>query len=298
MGTKEKKALAAALLGNSVFGFSFMASKIALGAAQPMVLLGFRFLLAFLVMNLMLLAGKEQVHLKGKPVGLLLLLGLFQPILYFIFESYGIKWTTSGFSGAMIAMVPVVSMAFAASFLRERPKGRQVLFALLSVAGVILISLSGESEGVIEGKGILMLVLTVLSASGYNIVGRKISGDFTAFERTYVMFAMGSLFFGGLMLFTYRESLAAEVLRPLTAPGFLGAVFYLAMVSSVLAFMALNYAMTYLPVAKSTAFTNITTVISIFAGVIFLGEPFGLVSLIGAVMIIVGVYGVNKEQSA
>jgi len=298
MGTREKRAVAAAVLGNGIFGFSFMASKIGLQAAKPLVLLGFRFLTAFFVLNLIWLSGREKLHLKGKPVGALLLMGLFQPILYFIFESYGIRWTTSAFSGSMIAMVPVVSMALAALLLKERPGKKQICFALLSVCGVILISVSGKEEGAVLAKGVLMLLLTVLSSAGYHITGRSISGDFTPFERTYVMFAMGSVFYTILMLFVYRGSLEIEIIGPLRNPSFLGAVFYLAVISSVLAFLALNYAMTYLPVAKSTAFANLTTVISILAGVVFLGEPFGLVSLAGAAMIIAGVYGVNRESQA
>jgi len=98
------------------------------------------------------------------------------------------------------------------------------------------------------------------------------------------------------MLVGYGNHQTQAVWQPLQSPQFLGALFYLAVVSSVLAFLALNYAITYLPVAKSTAFANMTTVISIFAGVLFLKEPFGLPAFIGAVMIIIGVYGVNREQ--
>jgi len=296
MKEQEKKAIAAAILGNVIFGFSFMASKVGLQAAEPMVLLGCRFLTAFLLLNLLLLTGKQKIQLKGKALGPVLLLGLFEPILYFIFESYGIKWTTSAFSGAMIAMIPVVSMVFAIGVLQEIPKKKQVLFAGVSVIGVILVSVTGESQGTIQLRGVIMLVLTVLAAAGYNILARKISGEFTAFERTYVMMGMGSVAFGGWMLWGSRTDLAQTLLMPLQEPKFLLAVLYLAVLSSVLAFLAINYAITYLPVAKSTAFANVTTVISIFAGVIFLKEPFGWISCLGAVMIIVGVYGVTKEQ--
>ena len=58
--------------------------------------------------------------------------------------------------------------------------------------------------------------------------------------------------------------------------------------------MLLNYANNYLPVAKTTAFCNLTTVISLFAGVIFLGEPFGALSLLASVMIVLGIWGVQK----
>lgn len=296
MRQQEKKAIAAAILGNGIFGFSFMASKVGLQITEPMVLLGYRFLIAFFVLNLLLVAGKQKIQLKGKPLLPVLLLGLFEPILYFIFESYGIKWTTSAFSGAMIAMIPVVSMVFAIGALREVPKKKQVLFAGLSVVGVVLVSVTGESQGTIQLRGVFMLILTVLAAAGYNIIGRKISGEFTAFERTYVMLGMGSAGFGGWMLWGSRGNLAEALLRPLQEPRFVAAVLYLSIASSVLAYLALNYAMTYLPVAKSTAFANMTTVISISAGVLFLKEPFGWVSFLGAVMIIIGVYGVNKEQ--
>ena len=57
----------------------------------------------------------------------------------------------------------------------------------------------------------------------------------------------------------------------------------------------LNYANSYLPVAKTTAFCNLTTVISLFAGVVFLGEPFGPVSLAASVMIVLGIWGVQRN---
>ena len=70
---------------------------------------------------------------------------------------------------------------------------------------------------------------------------------------------------------------------------------YLSLFSSILAFLMLNYAATVLPVSKSTAFCNITTVLSVFAGVAFLGESITYVSLIAAAVIIIGVFGVQKS---
>ena len=70
------KATLAGLLGYSIFGFSFLFSKIALETAAPFVLLAARFLLAFLALNLLLLTPSAQLSLRGKPLKLLLLLGL------------------------------------------------------------------------------------------------------------------------------------------------------------------------------------------------------------------------------
>ena len=45
---------------------------------------------------------------------------------------------------------------------------------------------------------------------------------------------------------------------------------------------------------KQIALYALTTVISVFAGVIFLGEPFGWISLAASVVIIAGVWGVQR----
>ena len=73
----------------------------------------------------------------------------------------------------------------------------------------------------------------------------------------------------------------------------------------MVAFLLLNYANTYLPVAKTTAFSNVTTVVSVIAGAVFLGEKITPVTVVSGVMIIAGVMGVqmigmreakNKEE--
>ena len=95
--------LLAALTAATIFGMSFMFSKMALATAAPTVLLAFRFTVAVAAMSLVIalnaLVGKVRgkplfaFSLKGKPVGKLLLLGIVQPVAYFIFENYGILYT-------------------------------------------------------------------------------------------------------------------------------------------------------------------------------------------------------------
>ena len=74
----------------------------------------------------------------------------------------------------------------------------------------------------------------------------------------------------------------------------MGSMVYLSLFSSIAAFLLINFASGELTVAKTTAFCNLTTVISVFAGVIFLGEPFTALSLAASAVIIVGVWGVQK----
>ena len=71
--SKEAKATLAVITSNTVFGFSFVFSKIALGYASPMVLLANRFLIAFLALNLVLLTGKVKLSFRGKKLWKLLI---------------------------------------------------------------------------------------------------------------------------------------------------------------------------------------------------------------------------------
>lgn len=285
--------MAACFTGNAIFGFSFMFSRLAMTAASPLQLLSLRFLFAFALMNLLLLSGKVRVNLRKPSTKWLFVLGVFQPVVYFLCENNGILLTTSSFSGVMIALIPVVSLLFGAVFLREKPTAAQVAFSLLSIGGVIWMALSGSSEGEIRPLGAVLLLGAVLSGVLFNVLSRRLSRDFTAFERTYVMFMIGCTVFTALGLAECGGSVSVLV-APLKTPAFLVSLLYLGGVSSVGAFMLLNYSTTYLSVARTTSFANLTTVVSVLAGVFFLGEPFGWASALACAAILGGVIGVQK----
>ena len=103
---KTTLATLAALAGYSIFGFSFLFSKIALNQATPFVLLAIRFVTAFLLLNLVIFLGRIPFSLKGKPVGMLLVLGIVEPVIYFICENYGIAMTTTSFPASCWAPFP------------------------------------------------------------------------------------------------------------------------------------------------------------------------------------------------
>ncbi len=190
----EKLALLFSFLGYAIFGFSFIFSKEALRIATPFVLLAARFTVAFLIMNGLVLTGKFKVNLRGKSIKLLLLLGIVQPVIYFICENYGIQLLSTSFVGTIIALMPVSSLVLSVILLREKVRLFQVACAVVSVAGVFFTTL-GQAAGSFSWIGFVLLLVAVLAASMFNVLSRKISEEFTAFERTYVMFALGCVTF-------------------------------------------------------------------------------------------------------
>ena len=290
---QQLKAFLAAIVSHGAWGLSFLASRKGLDTAPVFVLLSHRFGLSFIAMNVILLIGGGKVDLKRRTIWKPLLLGIMEPVIYFFGEQYGILHSNTVFSGVMIAMIPIVSTLAAVPILKERITLGQLLFSLLSVGGVIGIGLMNKSSGALDWIGVTALSVAVLSAGAYTLIGRGISRDYTPFERTYIMMGIGAIVFTPLAL-VHTEGSVASFFAPLAQPVYLTAILFLAFVCSVACYFLNSYSITHMTVAKETAFSNLTTAVSVFAGVLFLHEPFTWLGVICCLVIFVGIYGVQK----
>jgi len=294
---KYRAGMAAALGAWSIFGFSFMFSRIILNHIGIESMLMLRFLIAFGIILLLSLTVSQKesapawlrVNLKSKSLLPLVALGLLQPIAYFICEANGVALTNSSFSGMFLATIPVCAMFFGYIFLKERVTALQILFALVSIAGLALLTVGQSSGGTAKLTGVLCLLGAVLAGTLYNILSRHVSANYTAMECTLVMMGMGAAFFTLSAIIRGADLSGAAQLPVILS------LIYLGIISSIAAFLLLNYANSVLPVAKSTAFGNLSTVLSLFAGVIFLHEPLSGTGLIGSALIITGIIGVQKS---
>ena len=291
MQNTKRLSTLSALCAQFIFGFSFMFTKIALGFASPITVIADRYIVAFATMTIVVLFKKIKFK-PSKNIFKLVLMSLFQPVLYFLCESYGIKLTTSGFSSVMISLIPIVSIFAGIIFLKEIPSLMQYVFTFVSVLGVVIMVYSGKADGTVTALGVVLLMGAVISSVLYNVLSRKISKEFTALERTYAMMLIGLVVFASIS-FAENFDNPANVITPFKHPLYTVSVLYLGAVSSVAAFLLLNYANTHLPVSKTTVFSNITTLVSVAAGIVFLDEKLSVVTVISAIMIIAGVWGVQ-----
>lgn len=287
------KPMLAAVGVYTIWGFSFLASKFAQMAATPFVILMYRFDIACLVMALPWIFGRQKVRLRGKNIKGLLLLGLCEPVIYFIGEQYGVRYTNSAFSGVMIALIPIVTLIMASVFLKERPSAPQWAFSVLSIAGVAAITLMAGGGGEIKAAGVAYLALAVLSGSAYAVISRAISDDFTVYERSLVMQLMGAVFYTAAAFVENRADLGA-LTAPLGSGGFVFGALYLSLGASAAGYMLYNYAVSNAPIANVASLCNLTTVLSVAAGVVIFGEPFSAGSAAALAVILIGIWGVQK----
>ena len=95
--TSDKSAQFAAIICNTFWGMSFLASRVTLNYAPVIVILSHRFLLAFLLMSLLLPTRYGHLRFRGRAIWPLLLLGLLEPVLYYIGEIMTIKIGVVGY---------------------------------------------------------------------------------------------------------------------------------------------------------------------------------------------------------
>jgi len=287
------------ILTSSIFGLSFLFSKKALNIVEPFTLLSFRFLVAFLIMSILILFGIIKINYKGKNIKNLFILGLTQPIVYFIFEAYGIQFSSSSQAGLMIALIPIFVTILSAYALKETPSKLQCAFIFLSVSGVVFIVLmNGSSSKGGSLLGIFLLLGAVLSAAVFNILSRKFSVKFSPMELTYAMMAMGAVFFNFVSICNHIGSnMLTQYFSPLKNRSFLVSIAYLGVLSSIIAFFLINFTLSRIEASKSAIFANLSTIVSIIAGVVILKESFKLYHLIGSILILIGVWGTNYVTS-
>ena len=85
---------------------------------------------------------------------------------------------------------------------------------------------------------------------------------------------------------------------PFRESTFLIAVLYQGIGCSVAAFFLSNVAIAKIGVNRTSSFIGVSTVVSVIAGAVILKETFSLNQIIGAVVIIIGVYTANIKQNS
>lgn len=278
-----------------IFGLSFIFSKKALKVVDPFTLLSFRFLTASLILTLLILAGVIKVNYKNKPIKYLILLSCLEPIAYFIFETFGIKNSSSSEAGIILALIPIIVAIMSSYFLDEQKTKLQIASIVFSVLGVIFIVLMNSSSSNNSNiLGVIFLFGAVMCSGFFSIVSKKISQSFNPIEITYFMMTLSAIFFNCISIISHlRLNTINNYFDPLKNKDFIISISYLGILSSIVAFFLVNFTISKIEVSKSSVFANVSTIVSIIGGVVFLNETFTYYHIIGSIMILTGVWGTN-----
>jgi drug/metabolite transporter (DMT)-like permease len=292
------KVYGSAVLFSFIVGFSFIGVKTCVSVATPLETLTYRFNFAFLVALAAVLFGLFKINLKEKPRTKLALTAGFY-VGFMILQTIGLLFATSIESGILFAIIPILAKIIAGFFLKESTSWKQNIFVCLSVAAVILMFALGSTDLTVNLIGLTILFLASLFMAISNVMMRYVRKIYQPFEITFFITGGGCILFNlAMVIFGIKNGTLGAYFEPLTHLEFILATLYLGIPSTLISAMLMAYMLAHMEAVKATIFGNLSTAISIVAGVIVLGEPLEFYHILCTVLIIIGVVGLSMPSMA
>ena len=226
---------------------------------------------------------------------------LFEPIGYFLFETFGLNGTTTSTAGLLNCTMSAFVIVFEMLILHESTTVTEKFMILLRMLASVLIALNTSSTGENTLWGVLFILGSVISGALFLVLCRKSSQEFTSMEITYAMSILGAVIFNGINIVNHLyQNTITSYFEPYMHMGNLIGFVFLGIISSIIATVLSNYALGKIQVSHSSAFGGLTTVVTLLAGVILLGEKLYWYHYISIVLILVAsagmVLSLNKRE--
>ncbi len=266
------------------WGSSFPATKLVLLSFTPIAYVFLRFTGATVLFALLMIGKFRRLpvrtHLK------LVLIALFEPTLYFIFEGVGMQYTSASSASLIIAAVPGVVGLMAGLFLKEHLNMKQWAGIALSICGVILLIGFDDNPTYAESAllGNSLIFLAVLSTALYMILARHISTSVTVTELTFYQISYGTILLLPLFFVRgYRVEWSELQVESI------GALLFLIIGATLIAFLSYNWAISKIHVSRAAVFLNGIPLVSVGVSALLLGERLGGIQVIGGLIVIAGI---------
>ena len=276
-----------------VWAGSFVAVRMTVKEISPVDLGFLRFLVATPFMVLILFLSKKETRLPAKELLSLSVLGLTGVTLLYIFQFIGIEYTTASTSAVLINTNVIFIVLLSATFLKEKFPLRKSAGIALSFVGVLVVIFAQMTNESIAFSNVFLIgcIFIILSAfcwAIYSIVGKRLLDKYDPFTVTTYAFVLGTIFFLPVVLPDITD-----VIQGVSFNGWM-AILYLALICSVFGYVAWYYALSRIEAGRAAVFLNLIPLFTIVIS-FFTGEIPTFIFLIGAILIIYGVYLTQKS---
>jgi O-acetylserine/cysteine efflux transporter len=276
------------LFWSSAFG----AIKVSLEYAPPVLFAGMRTLLCGLVVALAALAWGSRANLRRYwPV--YLLLAALNVVLFMGLQTFTILYMPSGSAAIVIYLQPILVGLASYLVLGEQLSVAKVVGLVLGFSGVVAVSvgsLSGSSLG--SPLGVAFGIGSALSWTLGTVYFKRYGEKLSTLWAVAVPFSVGGIVLTGLGL----------VLEPLSGISWTGtyvaSFLYTALVGTALAWILWLGLVKAGEASRVSAYVFFVPLVSVLLGAVFLGEALSLWLLAGAVLVVCGIYLVNKPTAS
>lgn len=217
-----------------------------------------RILVAGIVLFLFNTAYARIKRIQKQDLGKFLLLAFFEPFIYFICETYGLKLTGSPTLSAMVvATIPIFSIGAGMIFFKEKVNIVNIFGIVFTLIGIIMVAMAKGELGENFIWGVVLLLIAVVSEVGHASITKSLSGNYSSQIIVMYQFLIGSVYLLPMFLwkgidgFSIQTHFSPEVWYPIIC---------LAVLCSSLAFSLWVSTIKNLGVAKSSIFSALIPV--------------------------------------
>ena len=243
----------------TLWGMSYIWTDKLIGLGIPVFYFVFvRILLAGLVLFLFNTAYGRIKRIQRQDLPKFLLLAFFEPFIYFICETFGLKLTGSPtLSALVIATIPIFSIGAGMMFFKEKINVVNIIGILFSLIGIVMVAMAKGELGENFIWGVVLLLIAVISEVGHASITKSLAGNYSSQIIVMYQFLIGSVYLFPLFLwkgtpgFDAARYFSPEVWYPLIC---------LAILCSSLAFSLWVSTIKNLGVAKSSIFSALIPV--------------------------------------
>ena len=272
------------ILAMIFWAFSFVWVKEVYLVYGPLTTVLFRLIIASALLMIFAYLTGNLVKIDRKDLSIFVLLSLFEPFLYFLRESYGLKYVSSTVGAIIIATIPLFSPLAASRFHGEKISVRTFIGILLSFFGVSIVVFDSSFNLTASPLGIVLEFVAVLSAIGYIVVLKKLAIKYNPTSIITYQNLFGIIYFLPLwLIFEYRDFTSI----PFNFPAFAG-IMKLSVFASCIAFIFYAHSVKRLGINKVNIFINIIPVFTALFAWYILDEPLTLQKFTGIVVVIAG----------
>ena len=286
MKNKEILAFGSALGAAFFWSFSFIWFKVAYQGYNPITVVIFRLIIAALLITIIAVFLKRLQKPSKEDYGLFVLMAFFEPFIYFLGESYGLKYVSSTVAAVIVATIPLISPVFAWYFFREKLKWMNVAGLAFSFFGVGLVVLNGSFQFNASPLGVGLEFIAVFAAIAYSIVLRKLVFRYNTLSIIAYQNIIGIVFFLPVWLIVDFNDFIS---RPFHPEAF-RAIIFLAIFASTLAFVFFTQSIRQIGVNRSNTFINLIPVFVAILSYFILKESLGTQQIVGIFVVVIGLF--------
>ena len=280
-----------------LWGGSFVLTKHLLIDFNPITVNFIRCVIASLIFaTFCIIVYKKKFFIAKKDLKLFIGLAFFEPFIYFIFETYSLKFCDASIVSVIIATIPLFVAMMAVFIFKEKLSGLNFFGILLSITGIIVMLLPSFGRADFRLFGVFLAFGAVFSTIGYNYFLRKIPTTYSpivviTWQNIIGMIAFLPLVFvvNDCQTFTLQFHALGDTLN-------LSFVLILSIFCSTIAFILYIGAMRILGLARTNIFVNLIPVMTAIIAFYILKEEITLQKIVGIFMAIAGVFLVQWKR--